>query len=154
LIREFAMKRYAWLIGLFLVVLFADTSIAQANLENPVSKLVIDAASIDQDWNMEILTFHDEDWSGVPDATEVYVDASGIVTYEGGEQEWVNDLEVRARVNVPRGIPLSIHSIEEKLEIYGCRNVTYTLPAEGKWVLYVPCHVRWYMVIPWVMNWG
>lgn len=148
------MKRYAWLVGLFLSVLFAGTSIAQADPANPISELVIDAASIDQEWNLEVLTFHDENWNGTLDQGEAYVDATGLVTYEGDEQSWSNDLEERARVEVPRGIPLLIHSIEEKLEAYECWDVRYTLPEEGKWILYVPCHIRWYMLIPWALNWG
>lgn len=28
-----------------------------------------------------------------------------------------------------------------------------SINAEGRWVVYVPCHIRWYMIFPWITNW-
>lgn len=148
------MGRYRKLLPVLVALLFFIPRLALAQtLEDPIAAPVLETQEESQSWNLEILTFHDYNWNGEPDEGEEYVHASGIVTYEGEQVSWSNE-ESRALIEVPRGVQLSITNIEESNEVYSCWHVTYTLPSEGRWVVYVPCHIRVYMLLPWALNWG
>jgi len=118
----------------------AQTIIEQSQDQNQVSG-----------WNVRVVTFLDRNWDGQVDDNEYYVEATGEVSYPGGQQSWTSPGE-ESLLTVPVGIELKFYDIRPELNTYYCLGGTVVVPEEGQWDVKIPCHIWFNMWLPYTLG--
>ena len=135
------------------IILLTILSLASSNIKYvaPIEdSTTVLPSRVSEEATLTIRPFHDKNFNTVRDDGEELVDATGHIGFEGGERVWQSGEAVTVTV----GVDIFLNGIQPTNELYTCRNARTHIDTTGVYTLYIPCHITWYMLLPYTLNWG